>query len=207
MPGQKRTVSAKVAEASSVSDSAQQQPTEVSELLASEVETVSEALVSKPSPTAPMNLRSSESRPGFFTVSETVEPRAAPKQASEVSVLLAEDSSSAQADLVTPAELAETAVSQVEESITNPSPPLERSVEADASDADPKRGSSETLPSERHPIFSVMVNESGPPHPMAREFSRLDLTVRGAISIARRLQDPLELVKVHPKSIDRPVST
>ncbi len=34
------------------------------------------------------------------------------------------------------------------------------------------------------------------------EFSELDLTVRGAISIARRLQDPLgELVKVDPKSI------
>ena len=34
------------------------------------------------------------------------------------------------------------------------------------------------------------------------EFPELDLTVRGAISIARRLQDPLgELVKVDPKSI------
>lgn len=34
------------------------------------------------------------------------------------------------------------------------------------------------------------------------EFADLDLTVRGAISIARRLQDPLgELVKVDPKSI------
>jgi uncharacterized protein len=38
---------------------------------------------------------------------------------------------------------------------------------------------------------------------MARqEFPSLDLTVRGAISIARRLQDPLaELVKIDPKSI------
>src|ERR1039457_1706274 len=38
---------------------------------------------------------------------------------------------------------------------------------------------------------------------MARQqFPDLDLTVRGAISIARRLQDPLaELVKVDPKSI------
>ena len=36
----------------------------------------------------------------------------------------------------------------------------------------------------------------------ARSFPDLDLTVRGAISIARRLQDPLsELVKVDPKSI------
>jgi uncharacterized protein len=35
-----------------------------------------------------------------------------------------------------------------------------------------------------------------------RSFPDLDLTVRGAISIARRLQDPLsELVKVDPKSI------
>ena len=35
-----------------------------------------------------------------------------------------------------------------------------------------------------------------------QEFPKLDLTVRGAISIARRLQDPLaELVKIHPKSI------
>ena len=34
------------------------------------------------------------------------------------------------------------------------------------------------------------------------EFPELDLTVRGAISIGRRLQDPLaELVKIDPKSI------
>jgi uncharacterized protein len=53
----------------------------------------------------------------------------------------------------------------------------------------------------------VMVNESGASiysaSEVAREeFPELDLTVRGAISIARRLQDPLaELVKVDPKSI------
>lgn len=36
----------------------------------------------------------------------------------------------------------------------------------------------------------------------AKEFPELDVTVRGAISIARRLQDPLaELVKIDPKSI------
>ena len=36
----------------------------------------------------------------------------------------------------------------------------------------------------------------------AEEFPDLDLTVRGAISIARRLQDPLaELIKIDPKSI------
>lgn len=35
-----------------------------------------------------------------------------------------------------------------------------------------------------------------------KEFPKLDITVRGAISIARRLQDPLaELVKIDPKSI------
>lgn len=36
----------------------------------------------------------------------------------------------------------------------------------------------------------------------AREFPRLDVSLRGAVSIARRLQDPLaELVKIEPKSI------
>jgi protein Tex len=53
----------------------------------------------------------------------------------------------------------------------------------------------------------VMVSESGASvysaSDVAREeFPDLDITVRGAISIARRLQDPLsELVKVDPKSI------
>ncbi len=56
-------------------------------------------------------------------------------------------------------------------------------------------------------VFSVVVNESGASvysaSEMARqEFPDLDLTVRGAISIGRRLQDPLaELVKIDPKSI------
>ncbi|HEX8984395.1 MAG TPA: helix-hairpin-helix domain-containing protein, partial [Bryobacteraceae bacterium] len=56
-------------------------------------------------------------------------------------------------------------------------------------------------------LFSVTVSESGASvysaSDIAREeFPDLDLTVRGAISIARRLQDPLaELVKVDPKSI------
>ena len=36
----------------------------------------------------------------------------------------------------------------------------------------------------------------------AKEFPQLDVTIRGAVSIARRLQDPLaELVKIEPKSI------
>ena len=56
-------------------------------------------------------------------------------------------------------------------------------------------------------VRKVVVNESGTSiysaGAMARgEFPDLDLTVRGAISIARRLQDPLaELVKIDPKSI------
>jgi uncharacterized protein len=56
-------------------------------------------------------------------------------------------------------------------------------------------------------IFSATVSESGASVYSAsavarQEFPDLDLTVRGAISIARRLQDPLsELVKVDPKSI------
>jgi uncharacterized protein len=56
-------------------------------------------------------------------------------------------------------------------------------------------------------IFSVTVSESGASIYSAsdvarQEFPDLDLTVRGAISIARRLQDPLsELVKVDPKSM------
>lgn len=53
----------------------------------------------------------------------------------------------------------------------------------------------------------VMVNESGASVYSASEFASkefpdLDVTIRGAISIARRLQDPLaELVKIDPKSI------
>jgi uncharacterized protein len=56
-------------------------------------------------------------------------------------------------------------------------------------------------------IIVVSVSESGASiysaSDIAREeFPDLDLTIRGAISIARRLQDPLaELVKVDPKSI------
>jgi uncharacterized protein len=56
-------------------------------------------------------------------------------------------------------------------------------------------------------LFSVVVSEAGASVYSAsdiarQEFPDLDLTVRGAISIGRRLQDPLaELVKVDPKSI------
>ncbi|OGG95118.1 MAG: hypothetical protein A2527_08070 [Candidatus Lambdaproteobacteria bacterium RIFOXYD2_FULL_50_16] len=56
-------------------------------------------------------------------------------------------------------------------------------------------------------VLPVMVNESGASvysaSDMARqEFPDLDVSIRGAVSIARRFQDPLaELVKIDPKSI------
>lgn len=56
-------------------------------------------------------------------------------------------------------------------------------------------------------VKSVVVSEAGASVYSAsdvaiKEFPDLDITVRGAISIARRLQDPLaELVKIDPKSI------
>ena len=62
----------------------------------------------------------------------------------------------------------------------------------------------------RHPelkLTKVMVNEAGASvysasEFAAKEFPDLDVTIRGAVSIARRLQDPLaELVKIEPKSI------
>ena len=58
------------------------------------------------------------------------------------------------------------------------------------------------------PPIKVMVNESGASIYSASEvaiaeFPDLDLTVRGAVSIGRRLQDPLaELVKIDPKSME-----
>ena len=56
-------------------------------------------------------------------------------------------------------------------------------------------------------VQKVMVNEAGASvysasELAAKEFPDLDVTIRGAVSIARRLQDPLaELVKIEPKSI------
>ena len=56
-------------------------------------------------------------------------------------------------------------------------------------------------------LYEVITNESGASVYSAseaarREFPELDVTIRGAISIARRLMDPLaELVKIDPKSI------
>ncbi|PKO50815.1 MAG: RNA-binding transcriptional accessory protein, partial [Betaproteobacteria bacterium HGW-Betaproteobacteria-21] len=63
---------------------------------------------------------------------------------------------------------------------------------------------------QRHPEFKltkVMVSEAGASvysasELAAREFPDVDVSLRGAVSIARRLQDPLaELVKIDPKSI------
>jgi len=65
----------------------------------------------------------------------------------------------------------------------------------------------QTLRQYDHKCPVVMVNEAGASVYSASEIAReefpdLDITVRGAISIARRLQDPLaELVKIDPKSI------
>jgi len=56
-------------------------------------------------------------------------------------------------------------------------------------------------------VICIVVNEAGASvysaSKLARqEFPELDVTIRGAVSIARRLQDPLaELVKIDPKSI------
>ena len=56
-------------------------------------------------------------------------------------------------------------------------------------------------------LTKVMVSEAGASvysasELAAKEFPDLDVTLRGAVSIARRLQDPLaELVKIEPKSI------
>ena len=65
----------------------------------------------------------------------------------------------------------------------------------------------EVLPELANPPIALLVNESGASVYSASEvaiaeFPELDVTIRGAISIARRLQDPLaELVKIDPKSI------
>ncbi|MDD2738128.1 MAG: Tex family protein [Methylomonas lenta] len=57
------------------------------------------------------------------------------------------------------------------------------------------------------PIQKIMVSEAGASvysasELAAKEFPELDVSLRGAVSIARRLQDPLaELVKIDPKAI------
>ncbi|PXV77283.1 Tex family protein [Nitrosomonas eutropha] len=66
------------------------------------------------------------------------------------------------------------------------------------------------LVAEQHPelkLIKLVVSEAGASvysasALAAAEFSNLDVSLRGAVSIARRLQDPLaELVKIEPKSI------
>lgn len=63
------------------------------------------------------------------------------------------------------------------------------------------------LKEENKEIYYVIVSEAGASvysasELAAKEYPDLDVTVRGAISIGRRLQDPLaELVKIDPKSI------
>jgi uncharacterized protein len=58
-----------------------------------------------------------------------------------------------------------------------------------------------------HKLVKIVVSEAGASvysasEFAAKEFPDLDVTLRGAVSIARRLQDPLaELVKIDPKSI------
>ena len=58
-----------------------------------------------------------------------------------------------------------------------------------------------------HPVQKIVVSEAGASvysasELAAKEFPDLDVSLRGAVSIARRLQDPLaELVKIDPKSI------
>jgi len=65
----------------------------------------------------------------------------------------------------------------------------------------------EQVPNPASPVSYVMVNEAGASVYSASELARhefpdLDVSMRGAISIARRLQDPLaELVKIEPRSI------
>lgn len=143
---------------------------------------------------------SQTTQPGFSIADESVR-----EQPGDITPVAAAGSIPEQAEMVTSAEtegLAGAGQSPIEASL-----PQATSVEAAGSDSSVHRAPSSDLPAERHSVFSVIVNESGASVYSAsegarREFPRLDLTVRGAISIARRLQDPLaELVKVHPKSI------
>ena len=66
-----------------------------------------------------------------------------------------------------------------------------------------RRGGNDRIPD----VSYAIVNEAGASvysasEPAAKEFPDLDVNVRSAVSIARRLQDPLaELVKIDPKAI------
>ena len=65
----------------------------------------------------------------------------------------------------------------------------------------------ETIKEADHPVYYMVVSEAGASvysasKLAATELPDLDLTLRSAVSIARRLQDPLaELVKIEPKAI------
>ncbi|MCC8023186.1 MAG: RNA-binding transcriptional accessory protein [Clostridiales bacterium] len=66
---------------------------------------------------------------------------------------------------------------------------------------------SEIIKEAQRPVSYIIVNEAGASvysasRLAAEEFPQFDLTLRSAVSIARRLQDPLaELVKIEPKAI------
>lgn len=65
----------------------------------------------------------------------------------------------------------------------------------------------DTIKEADHPVYYMVVSEAGASvysasKLAAAELPELDLTLRSAVSIARRLQDPLaELVKIEPKAI------
>ncbi len=100
-------------------------------------------------------------------------------------------------------------VEPLEKTVVPESPVIETATQEPKTPPQPleKTKDQPAIPSDRLSVFSVIVNESGASVYSAsdlarKEFPDLDVTVRGAISIARRLQDPLsELVKIHPKSI------
>ena len=79
--------------------------------------------------------------------------------------------------------------------------------EAAPTETETQQASREMEPSQRQTIFSAIVHKGGTAayagsESARKEFPKLDLGVRGAISIARRMQDPLaELAKIQPKAI------
>ena len=82
-----------------------------------------------------------------------------------------------------------------------------RPAEAAPAENEAQQASEDAEQSRRQPIFSAIVHKGGTAayansEAARKEFPRLDLGVRGAISIARRMQDPLsELAKIQPKTI------
>jgi len=86
---------------------------------------------------------------------------------------------------------------------TETPPPTEAAPAA----AETRQASQDAEQSRRQPIFSAIVHKGGTAayansEAARKEFPRLDLGVRGAISIARRMQDPLsELAKIQPTAV------